>query len=440
MRNVKNSGNANNNNNARNRNAAVAPDCVASRIKVGIRRNQRIYTRNNRLSRKRGIYAVMQASFGMCCCYAANGENMEYEDVLSFESLYQGFKKCKLSASWKDSVAIYNANALKNTLRLKKELLDGTYRISPYNSFVITDPKRREVKATQIRDRQFQHALCDLVLYDDLTEHFIYDNCACQKGKGVDFALNRMAEHLRRYYRKNGAEGYILKCDIRHYFAETSHSVAKAAVRKRVKDDGVYNAVCKIIDSFGGDKGIGLGSQVSQLVQLAVLDDLDHFIKERLHIEQYIRYMDDFVLIHKDKVYLNSCKAQIEQRLAEIGLALNRKTQIFPIRQGVRFLKWKFNLTDSGRVLRTPDKKSIYREKRKLKRMKQLNTPAERAAISFLSWASAIERGKAKSNNAKRKLGKIIAYTPCSAVVEDMRKLFIELFGADPYRVDKNKA
>lgn len=62
--------------------------------------------------------------------------------------------------------------------------------------------------------------------------------------------------------------------------------------------------VCRVIDSFEGDRGLGLGSQISQIMELLVLNDLDHFIKEKLHIKYYIRYMDDFILIHPDRGYL----------------------------------------------------------------------------------------------------------------------------------------
>ena len=94
---------------------------------------------------------------------------------------------------------------------------------------------------------------------------------------------------------EHGNNGYALKCDVHHFFQSIPHSALKKAVRKRVKDDFIVGEVDRIIDSFGGNYGIGLGSQVSQLLALAVLDDLDHYIKEKLHIKYYIRYMDDLV-------------------------------------------------------------------------------------------------------------------------------------------------
>lgn len=321
-------------------------------------------------------------------------------NIITFNNLYKGLIKCRKGVRWKDGVATYSANALKNTYKLKQELVNDNYQLRPYRYFVVTDPKRRNVMATSIGDRQFQRLMCDNYLYNEITKHFIYDNCACQKNKGTDFALSRMKTHLQKYYRKHGSDGWVLKCDIHHYFAETSHEVAKATVRKRVDDDGIYKYVCQIIDSFGGDKGIGLGSQVSQLVQIAVLDDLDHFIKERLHIKYYIRYMDDFILIHPDKEYLKFCLTEIKKKLNGIGLSLNKKTQIFPISQGVKWLKWKYILTDTGKVLMKPERCKVKREKRRFKRLLKLYRE-HRVSIYQIkehinSWLAGVKRCNVK--------------------------------------------
>ena len=240
-------------------------------------------------------------------------------------------------------------------------------------------------------------ALCEGGLYRDLTEHFIYDNCACQKGKGTDFALKRLKVHILRHYREHDCDGWVLKCDVHHFFPETRHDVAKAAVKARVSDARAYEMVANIIDSFDGDKGIGLGSQISQLVELAVLDDLDHFIKEKLKIKGYVRYMDDFVLIHPDKEYLQYCRKEIEKELAKIHLTLNAKTAIFPIRQGIRFLQWRFILTSTGGVRMKMSSEKQGRERRRIKKLteKELRgeVPSGTVENSFVSWKANAERG-----------------------------------------------
>lgn len=339
----------------------------------------------------------------------------EYDQAISFGELYKGLQKSGRNVMWKDSVATYSANALKNTYKLRQSLLNGKYRIDPYQRFTIHEPKEREIIATRIKDRQFQRSLCDNVLYPQITRSFIRDNCACQRGKGVDDALNRMDTHLRRYYRKHGADGWVLKCDIRHYFAETRHEDAKAALRKRVTDDAAYARAAEIIDSFCGEKGIGLGSQVSQLVELAMLDDFDHWVKERLRMKHYIRYMDDFILIHADKAFLEDCLRQIAQRLAAFGLELNAKTHIHPLKQGVMFLKWRFILTDSSKVVRRMSKQSIAKERRKLKKMRakvlEGKCTMEDARANLQSWEANAKRGNTHG------------------IVKQMENYFDKLFG-----------
>ncbi|MBQ8965876.1 RNA-directed DNA polymerase [Ruminococcus sp.] len=296
------------------------------------------------------------------------------EEICSFENLYRGMQKCKSGVMWKDSTAGFVKNGLVNCLDLRRDLLSGKYKIGKYTVFAITEPKVRVIVSTRIRDRTFQRSLCDNYLTEAISKSFIYDNCACQSGKGTDFARNRLKAHLQKFYRKHGREGYVLKCDIKNYFGSTPHEVAIAAVRKRAADEWACDRTAEIINSFtqGENPNIGmdLGSQVTQLIELAVLDDLDHFIKEKLHIKHYIRYMDDFILIHEDKEYLLYCKRIIADKLAELGLTLNaKKTQIFPLKQPLKFLGFSFKLTETGKVLMFVLPEKVTHERRKLRKL-----------------------------------------------------------------------
>lgn len=321
---------------------------------------------------------------------------MSYEEVISFDALYKGLKLSCKNIRWKDSTVGYEGNALKNTYKLRQSLLTGKYSIDKYQRFVIYEPKKRDIVATRIKDRQFQRSLCDNGFYEQITRSFIADNCACLRGRGVDYTLNRITAHLRRYYEESGTEGWVLKCDIHHYFPSINHEVAKAAIRKRVSDKDIAFRACEIIDSFG-ELGIGLGSQVSQLVALAVLDDLDHYIKERLRVKHYVRYMDDFVLISPDKEFLQHCRKEIEKKLADIGLQLNKKTALYPLRQGVKMLQWRFIVTDTGRIVRKMSKGKQGKQRRKLKKLYEKEIigvyPKGTTRESFRSWIANADRG-----------------------------------------------
>ena len=320
-----------------------------------------------------------------------------FDNAISYDNLRKALNRCCRNVRWKDSVVGYELHAPNHTHNLRQDILNGTYKMSPYQKFIIHEPKTREIIATRIRDRQVQMALCENGLYQDITEHFIYDNCACQKGKGVDFALKRMRKHMADFYRKNGEDGYVLKMDIKQFFPSTRHDVAKEAMSKRVSDPKALEYVYMVIDSFDGDCGIGLGSQISQLVELAVLDDIDHFVKEKLRVKQYIRYMDDLILIHSDKEYLKYCWSMIEKELTKIHLTLNSKTSIQPLKQGFTFLRWRFRYSETGKVLMRLDKKKLGKERRRIRKLiiRELEgrSKEDTALRSLESWIANANRG-----------------------------------------------
>lgn len=158
-----------------------------------------------------------------------------------------------------------------------------------------------------------------------------------KRGKGTEFGRNLLEKHMHSYYLNNGAGGFAIKGDIKHFFDSIDHDCLKKVVRRYVRDDWAFDEVCRIIDSY--ESGIGLGSQVSQLLAMAILTPLDHFIKENLKIKYYVRYADDFVIIHKDKEYLKECLVKISEFLKNYKLVLHEdKTQIIKLSQGIKFL------------------------------------------------------------------------------------------------------
>ena len=418
VRNVNTDGNAWNNNNAMNTNG-VAVDCEEKCVKVSKsmpkseslpKESITCFSSENELENSDDVDLPWVstskngdkfARFAHHNRWSDDDEEWLIHDITSFDSLYRASNKCKRGVLWKDSVAGFMRKRLVSLKKLQEDLISGKYKISPYNTFVVHEKKTRLIVSTRFRDRVFQRSMCDDYLYDQMTKGFIYDNCACQVGKGTEFARNRLCCHLQRYWRKHGLNGYILKIDIHDYFGSTPHEVAKAAVRKRVQSDWVYGQVCDIIDSFdqiSPDKGMGLGSQVTQLVQLAVLDDIDHYIKEGLRIKHYVRYMDDFVLFHEDKNYLLQCKQEIIKRLAALGLSINtKKTCVQKMGSGIHFLGFSFRITESGKVVKTVLKKNIKKEKTKLKKLVAFTTigymDKSKVDQCYQSWKGHVEYG-----------------------------------------------
>lgn len=336
-----------------------------------------------------------------------------YELVYDFGNLYEAYRKSRRGKRGKISVARFEVNALEAVMYISYLLKERKYKMAPYNTFIVYEPKKRMVMSNSFVDKVVQHSLCDNVLEPVFTRSFILDNYASQRGKGTHFGLDRLREFMRRYYRKHGPEGWVLKADISKYFYSIRHEPLRAMIYKMIEDDGVRWLVDMIIDSTP-DPGIPIGNQTSQLFALLYLNGMDHFIKEKLGIKYYGRYMDDFYLIHEDKSYLKKCLAQIKEQLVPLGLELNSKTQIFPLRHGIDFLGFRTFMTDTGKVVRKIRRVSKNNTRRKLKKfyglVQQGRMSMDAVHQSYQSW-----RGHAQHGNSYH-------------LINRMDKLYDELF------------
>jgi len=282
----------------------------------------------------------------------------DFEKVTSFENLYQSFLNVKSGRTHRLETIRFEQNLAYNLKQLQIQLLSGEYQMMPYYHFVLHEPKTRDVYAARFVDKLVMNVICEQVLIPRLEPHLIEDNVACRKGKGVHYGIRRFTEFLRRGYRKHGQELYVLKCDISKFFASVPHDVLLEKVAKRVKDARVMDLLVLLLksyDSISETPGIGipLGNNTSQWFALYYLSSLDHFVKEQLQVKGYIRYMDDFLLLHHDKGFLWECFMEIERIVTgDLRLRLNPKTNIFPVKHGVEFLGWKFFLLQNGKIKR----------------------------------------------------------------------------------------
>lgn len=320
------------------------------------------------------------------------------EDIISFEALYESMQKCKRGVIWKDSVAHFVLNAVEEINKLHTHLEEGTYKTRSTKVFTVDGPKKRQAMGVAFRDRVYQRSLNDNAIYPALVRTFIYDNGACQKNKGTDFSRRRLNCFLQKFYRKHGTKGYVLQCDIKGYYPNMQHSVAEATFKKHLPPD-IYEAAVKVLhDQYGDGVGYFPGSQMIQLAGIAVLNDLDHYIKERLHIKFYIRYMDDFLLIHEDPAYLEYCREEIRKKLDDIQFTLHpKKTRIYPLKDGIKFLGFYHFLSDTGKIYLRVDPKNVKAERKKLRRLANL---AKKGYISrdkvdecFRSWKDHARKG-----------------------------------------------
>lgn len=299
---------------------------------------------------------------------------MSLEEIFTFENIYAAHKWCRKSKQHKGEVVRFEIDLSKNITELIKELTSRKYKLGKYRKFKLFEPKERLIEALSYKDRVVLMCFVTNVLKPIISKHVIYDNTACQKNKGTDFGLNRLTKFLKReFINEHGNDFYYLKCDIHKYFPSINHEVLLNKLKRiGLTDDELYMARL-FMTNYETSVGIPLGNLSSQWYALIYLDDLDRFIKEKLQIKGYIRYMDDFILIHKDKNYLRYSLKEIDSFCKErLKVELNAKTQIGKVKNGIDFLGFRLILTETGKVIKKLRGSSKRRIKRHLRNLKKL--------------------------------------------------------------------
>lgn len=315
----------------------------------------------------------------------------DFERVFSYENLYESYRKCRRNVAWKGSVQKYITQAPLMVYETHTRLLSGKWKSKGFYEFDVNERgKTRHIRSVNFDERVVQRCLCDHALVPMLGKTFIYDNAASLENRGYHFALRRLERHLKEHYRKHGVDGYVLLFDFRKYFDSIPHGLCKDILRKAFRDERILRLSDHFLDAFG-DKGLGLGSQISQTLALAAANRIDHYVKDACGIRGYGRYMDDGYVIHKDKDMLFKILGDIRALCQKLGLSLNeKKTQIVKLGHGFTFLQARVYILPSGRILKKIPRKSVTRERRRLKKMAGLVEAGAMAYAdaytSFLSW------------------------------------------------------
>jgi len=250
------------------------------------------------------------------------------------ENLNRAYLKARRGKNDTGEVLRFTYYLEPELLKLQRELREGTYQTGEYRNFVIHEPKERLISALPFRDRVVHHAIHNVIepIFDGA---FIYDSYACRTGKGTHNGADRLQNFLR-----NPRNKYALKCDISKYFPSVDHDVLKSAIRKRISDSRLLRLLDRIIDSV--PKGIPIGNLTSQVFANICLNELDYFVKHKLRVRHYIRYMDDFVILHESKQELQKIRARITSHLKNLKLEMHpKKNVIFPTTLGVDFLGYR---------------------------------------------------------------------------------------------------
>ena len=295
-------------------------------------------------------------------------QNHLFEHIVAFSNLLYAAKKAMLGKMHKPTVARFNFNLEYEVIDLQNALQTATYQPRPYYCFQIREPKVRDICAANIRDRVVHHAICNII-EPYLEKRQIYDSYACRVGKGTHAAIKR-AQHFSGKYR------YFMHCDIHRFFASVDHQILKKLLARIFKDRDLLNLLAVIIDYPTSQQkqpiGLPIGNLTSQHFANLYLAELDHYIKDRLGIKAYLRYMDDFLLFAHDKKTLHELKELIDKFLSsQLQLSLNPKIMtIAPRFEGISFLGFRIFprlIRLNQKTLRRFRKRMKYNEKAWLK-------------------------------------------------------------------------
>ncbi len=334
--------------------------------------------------------------------------------------IYDAGKKAIKGSAFKYSTQLFEMNHLLYTAMIRKSLMDETYRPDPGKKFLINERgKLRFITSNVMADKTVNHVICDNILTPLLNKYLIYDNGASQEGKGVRFHRERFEAHLHQYYQCHGTnEGYILLVDFSGYYANIPHDkcfkMLSSFLDREVKDPEELRLVKELITlifqtfridvsrfsdeeiqqfyngkvdqmlNFNADpstltgekfleKGIDIGNQISQNIGILYPYRIDNYAKIVRGVKGYGRYTDDFYAIAPDREFLKDVLKGFKRIAIELGLIINeRKTRIVKLSSFFRHLQDGYSLTETGRVVRKINPKSVTRERRRLKAYKRL--------------------------------------------------------------------
>lgn len=269
--------------------------------------------------------------------------NNLWDRVIAWDNLVLAAHEAARNKRFYKAILVFNSRLEENLLRLRSLLASGQWHPGPYRAFEVYEPKHRMIHAPCYEDRVVHHALVQIIL-PYFERRFMDMSFACRKGKGTHAASLCLSRHLRAAEAQWGTV-CALKADISRYFPSIDHEILLGIVSRVIADKKVLALIRTLVtgcDCIQDGRGLPLGALTSQLFANAYLDVLDHYIKDDLGVRHYVRYMDDFVILHRDKAELWRLLAQIRDFLAcELHLTLNSKTSVFPVSQGVDFAGYR---------------------------------------------------------------------------------------------------
>lgn len=257
-----------------------------------------------------------------------------FEPMVEFSTLRQAFYRAAKGKKDRLAILSFQADLEGNIFDIQERLRNETYPFGPYRSFYVTEPKRRLIESACFQDRVVHHAMHERLepLFD---AQFYEYSFACRTGRGTHSAMLALHSWMRQ-----SKLPIFLKCDIRKYFTSVHRPKLMSILRRSIGDEKMMRLLERLILSAPGADGLPIGNLTSQLLANVYLNELDQFVKRKLRIKHYIRYMDDFVFLLEDKDVARALKETIKEFVSdELKLELSpEKVRIGQVLEGLPFV------------------------------------------------------------------------------------------------------
>ena len=260
-----------------------------------------------------------------------------YPQIVQYDNIILAYEKARKGKRWQDTIKRFEKHLEDNILKIQEALINKTFTTSPYTMMTIHEPKKRIIYKLPFNpDRIVHHALMN-ILEQIWSGLFLSDSYACRRGYGLHAASRRTMEHIRTV----GRNGYCLKLDISKFYPSVDHDIMFDIVQRKIKCKGTLWLLANIIYSIPGGKNVPIGNYTSQWLGNLYLNELDQYLKHEYHIKNYVRYCDDFLILHNDKGFLNVIAHVITEFVQNrLDMKLS-KCDLFPIKRGIDFVGYR---------------------------------------------------------------------------------------------------
>lgn len=328
-------------------------------------------------------------------------KDFDLNEIFTYNNLYESYKSVCKSCRSKFKKTSFSFFLYSNLTDILNKLKNNTYKFSKYNIFIINDPKFRIIMSDQMNDKIVNHLIAYKILIPALSPYLIEQNVATRKGYGAKKAYYYFEKYANTL--KVNGNVYVLKIDIKKYFYNIDHNILLNMLKKKIKNKDVINILSRIINQtneeyinkdilrlkeieikniksknisdteklyllksindlpyYKNGKGLSIGNVCSQIMAVFYLSEIDNFIKRELGCKCFLHYMDDYLILSNDKIFLKKIYGILENKFNEYKLTINHKSNIYKLNNSFTFL---------GRTYYLKNNKLLYRPRSRTYKM-----------------------------------------------------------------------